>query len=179
MLENAVKELNGALEKVDLEIEALEGRKRGIVAALALLTGGAPAPKAEKPVAKAEKPAAVPGKKRGRPRKVTAEGGESKMTVRDAIVKVVNGAPAPMLVSDLIPEVEALSGGAVGTIRTQVNLLAKAGKIAQINHPGRGYLYGPASAVEAAPAVDESPVESVEPTVDAPVDAPVEPEPQA
>lgn len=92
---------------------------------------------------------AAPAKKssrRGRKKK----GG---VTVRDAILATVNEASEPLPAKDIIDGAEKRSGGAVASIRTQINTLSREGLIQQVPYEGRGYRYGKAgSAPAAAPA---------------------------
>lgn len=88
----------------------------------------APAP------ASSASPKAAGKEKRGRKRK----GG---MTVRDAIMKTVAGASAPLRAGEIIEKAVALSGGAETSVRTQINGLTKSGDLKQVAFAGRGFKY--------------------------------------
>jgi hypothetical protein len=86
------------------------------------------------------------GGRRGRKKK----GG---VTVRDAILATVNAASEPLPAKDIIDGAVQRSGGAVASIRTQINTLSREGLIQQVPYEGRGYRYGkPGSAPASAPA---------------------------
>jgi hypothetical protein len=81
------------------------------------------------------KPAKKRGKKKAPARK---KGG---LTVRDAILKTVAGAKKPLPAKEIIDGAVKLSGGAVSSIRTQINSLAKGGLLKQVPYEGRGFRY--------------------------------------
>jgi hypothetical protein len=64
------------------------------------------------------------------------------VTVRDAILQTVAGASEPLPAKAIIDGAAKLSGGAVASIRTQINTLSREGLIQQVPYEGRGYRYG-------------------------------------
>ena len=63
------------------------------------------------------------------------------LTVRDAILNTVVGAGGPLTAKEIIDGAVKLSGGAVASIRTQINSLAKGGLLKQVPYEGRGFRY--------------------------------------
>ena len=78
---------------------------------------------------------AKPAKKRASKRR---KGGT---TVKDAILKAVSTSKEPMTPGEIIKEAQAISSGAIASIRTQINTLTKAGQLKQVAHKGRGFKY--------------------------------------
>jgi hypothetical protein len=100
-------------------------------------------PEAEKAAApkapKAAKPAKGPGRRKG------------ALTVRDAILKSVSEVKEAIPAKQIIADAVRLSGGAVASIRTQINSLTKSGHLAQVPYEGRGFKYSKGSGEKAAP----------------------------
>ena len=84
-------------------------------------------------------------KKRGRKKR----GG---MTVRDAILQAVSEAGKPVTAGQIVEAAGKLSGGAVASIRTQINGLTKAGLLKQVPYSGRGFQYTIGAKKAAKPA---------------------------
>lgn len=63
------------------------------------------------------------------------------ITVRDSIIKAVGMAKGPLTAGAIIEKAVDLSGGAVPSIRTQINALTKAGELEQVPYEGRGFQY--------------------------------------
>ena len=87
-------------------------------------------------------------------RKARRKGG---MTVRDAILKTVTAAKNPLPAKDIIKGSVELSGGAIASIRTQINSLAKGGLIKQVPYEGRGFRYSSGGAAKAPKKVTKKP----------------------
>lgn len=110
--------LNARMEVVQLMLKELRG-------AAGVKSTGAKKVAAKKAAVK---------KTRGRRKK-------GSLTVRDAILKVVATADKALPAKEIIAGAVALSGGAVASIRTQINSLAKAGLMKQVPYEGRGFRY--------------------------------------
>jgi len=89
-----------------------------------------------------------PAKKGGRKKSTSRKKGG--LTVRDAILKTVANARSALPAKDIIDGAVKLSNGAVASIRTQINSLAKGGWIKQVPYEGRGFRYAAGSG-KAAP----------------------------
>lgn len=66
---------------------------------------------------------------------------KGKMTVKDAILQAVAASGEPLTAGEIIAQAKEKSGGAENSIRTQINNLARAGHLAQVEYEGRGYKY--------------------------------------
>ena len=82
---------------------------------------------------------------------------KSGMTVRDAIMKTVTAAKNPLPAKDIIKGAVEFSGGAIASIRTQINSLAKGGLIKQVPYEGRGFRYSAGGAAKAPKKVTKKP----------------------
>lgn len=89
---------------------------------------------------KAATPAAKPAKKTAA-KKAPGRKKRGGVTVRDAIVKAVTGGGKAMTAGEIIGVASDLSGGAVASIRTQINTLTKEGALKQVPYAGRGFKY--------------------------------------
>ena len=114
-LQNKITACQERIGVLDVLLKELKGAARGTV--------------------RRKKAAAKP---KGRKKRARKKGG---LTVREAIVKTVATAGAPMTAGDIIKGAAALSGGAAASIRTQINSLAKGGELQQVPYEGRGFKY--------------------------------------
>jgi len=118
-------------ERVEIQakIDALTERDAILVLMLKELSaaGAAGAPPKKAAAKQTRKPRA--GKKSG------------AMTVRDAIMNAVNAAKDAIPANEIIAEAVRLSGGAVASIRTQINSLTRGGELSQEPYEGRGFKY--------------------------------------
>ena len=83
------------------------------------------------------------GVKKAASKKPRKAGGQKKgtLTVRDAILNAVNAAKEAIPANEIIAEAVRLSGGAVASIRTQINALTRGGELSQQPYQGRGFKY--------------------------------------
>ena len=83
------------------------------------------------------------GAQKTAPKKSLKAGGQKKgaLTVRDAILSAVNAAKEAIPANEIIAEAVRLSGGAVASIRTQINALTRGGDLLQQPYQGRGFKY--------------------------------------
>jgi len=123
------KKFEDELAGIAGKIAKLQERAELLRTLLAELDRAAPAPKASKPVKKKA------GRRARKPKTGT--------TVKNAILMSVAQAPRPLTAGEILLAAEKLSGGAVSSIRTQINALAKAGDLEKVPHEGRGYKYKP------------------------------------
>ncbi len=87
------------------------------------------APKGEVKKAASKKPRKAGGQKKG------------ALTVRDAILEAVHAAQEAIPANEIIAEAVRLSGGAIASIRTQINALTRGGELSQQPYEGRGFKY--------------------------------------
>jgi hypothetical protein len=84
-------------------------------------------------------------KKRAATRKVAKKAAKGrrkgKLTVREGILQALASAHAPLTAGEIIAQAADLSGGAKGSIRTQLNSLTRAKEIHQMPYEGRGFKY--------------------------------------
>ncbi|MHC4821984.1 MAG: hypothetical protein ACYTDX_09730 [Planctomycetota bacterium] len=140
-IKDAIRHFEEEAEKIAQKIAALNARDEVVQLMLKELRGAAGVKKSagRKPAKKATRKG--PGRR-----------AKGSLTVRDAILKVVAGAEAALPAKEIISGAVKLSGGAVASIRTQINALAKAGLMKQVPYEGRGFRYTTGSGKPAAPA---------------------------
>ncbi len=117
--------------KLERDVDALTKRIAALDLVLTTLAGGAPQATGKPAKKPGRRPAAA---RRGRPR-------AKLLTVREGIIQAVGAAKKPLPVKDIIAGARALSGGAVASIRTQINILTKEGALRQLPYEGRGFAY--------------------------------------
>ena len=128
-IKDVIKQYEVEAQKIKDKILALEERA-GVVALMLKELGGA-----TRSTVSAKKPAKkTPGRKKAGRKK----GG---LTVRDAILNTVADAKSALTAKDIIDGAVKLSGGAVASIRTQINSLAKGALFKQVPYEGRGFRY--------------------------------------
>ncbi len=125
-IRDVIKGYVGEKEQIAKKRAALDEREAFIDLILKELEG---ATKKSKPAAKAP-----PKKRRGRKKR----GG---VTVRDAILQAVTQAGKAVTAGQIVEAAGKLSGGAVASIRTQINGLTKDGMLKQVPFSGRGFQY--------------------------------------
>jgi len=128
-IKDVIKRFEDEAEQIKEKMRALEERAEVVALMLKELRG------ADKRTRPAKKKARKVARKKA-PRK--KKGG---LTVRDAILKTVAGATNPLPAKDIIDGAVKLSGGAVASIRTQINSLARGGLLKQVPYEGRGFRY--------------------------------------
>ncbi len=128
-VKNIIAKFEQERVEIQAKIDALRERDAILVLMLKELSaaGTTAAPK---------KPAAA-----SKPRKPRAGKKSGAMTVRDAIMSAVNAARDAIPANEIIAEAARLSGGAVASIRTQINALTRGGELTQVPYKGRGFKY--------------------------------------
>ena len=126
-----VKKYEDELVAVDGLIAALEDRKKLVKLLLAEIRKAAPG--AKRSVRKTTPRNSTAPKARRKPK-----GG---MTVKDAILKAVADAGAPLTSNGILAAAGKLSSGAVSSIRSEITHLATAGQLKKVKHSGRGFKY--------------------------------------
>jgi len=128
-IKDVIKQYEDEAQKIKDKMHALEERA-GVVALMLKELGSAKVSTGSK-----KTPASKGAGKKKAGRK---KGG---LTVRDAILDTVASAKSALPAKDIIAGAVRLSGGAVASIRTQINSLAKGGLLSQVPYEGRGFRY--------------------------------------